>query len=114
MDKLNFLILLLFLLPSCAESGHFDVNFSQKVSNIEMVPTRYLTTWNYLEIKGNLDCRVTIGISGENSIILEPGEINYAKRHEWFDAGNKIEVIHDGCSNKSKLRIYYNYNASYW
>lgn len=110
-------LLLLFIVTifqSCAETGHYDIDFSKKQSTITMIPTRYLTTWNWFEIKGKIDCKVSILIPGGNSIELPPGEINYAKRHEWFDVGKTIQIINEGCSNKSKMRIYYNYTASYW
>ncbi|MCB9309095.1 MAG: hypothetical protein H6567_03435 [Lewinellaceae bacterium] len=114
MHKLVFLGLTVILLQSCAETGHFDVDFARDQNSIKMKPTRYLTTFNLIEIEGEIDCNVNILIPGENMIILEAGEINYSKRHEWFDSGKTIQILHNGCSSKSHLRIYYNYTASYW
>ena len=111
------LILSFFIFASicgCAESGHFEIDFSKKKTTIKMIPTRYLTTWNYIEIRGQIDCDVRILIPGGNSIELKKGEINYAKRHEWFDNGKIIQILNEGCSLNSKLIIYYSYTASYW
>ena len=39
-------------------------------------------------------------------IILEVGEINYSKHaKEWFDMVKQFQILHNGCSNKSHLRI---------
>ena len=70
----------------------------------KMKPTRYLTTFNLIEIEGEIDCNVNILIPGENMIILEAGEINYSKRHEWFDSGKTIQILHNGCSIQIPLK----------
>ncbi len=114
MYKLSLLMLFIILFQSCAETGYYDVDFSKNHTFFKMKPTRYITTWNWLEIEGFIDCKVNILIPGGNSILFEPGKIKYAKRHEWFDEGKIIQIINEGCSNKSHLRIYYSYNASYW
>jgi hypothetical protein len=105
---------LIITIQSCQETGHYDIDFNKNHTSINMIPSRYLTTWNEIKIEGNIDCRVRILIPGGNSIDLNPGKINYAKRHEWFDQGKTIQVHHDGCSKNSKLTIFYNYSASYW
>ncbi len=114
MYKLSFFLVISIYFTGCAESGHFNVDFSKETSSIVMKPTRYLTTWNFLEITGKIDCDITIFIPGKNPISLKAGEIGYSKRIEWFDAGNTIKIVNEGCSEKSYMKIYYNYTASYW
>ena len=113
MYKLIIYFSCLFCFQSCAETGSYNIDLSQNQTFLTLKPTRYLTTWNQFELSGKIDCKIKVILPSE-TILLTPGVVRYSKRHEWFDNGATIEIIHENCGSSSSLIVHYAYTASYW
>ncbi len=104
----------LLVLSSCRRFKEIQVDLSKEINEIELIPNRYLTTKCDIRLTGKSDCDIQIQIPGKNSLFFPKGVIAFQKRFEWYDEGNKLIILSDGCSDSSTLILEYRYSAQYW
>lgn len=114
MRKLIFLAISIMFFSSCSETGKIEIDLSNGIQEVPLIPNRYLTTKCHLRINGDANCNFSVKIPSENSIVFDEGEISFTKSYEWFDKGKTIIIIPDSCESKSKIAISYSYSAGYF
>lgn len=110
----SFSLLVCLAYSSCSESSIIEVDLAQPETTIILKPKSGLTSSCTIEYIGNTDCTIQIAVESEETIRLNKGSFSLEKDYECYEAGKRITISADNCSQESKMSIKYSFSNSYF